>query len=731
MHDNKRTLPKKSLWQKLRYAFILSTLWCLFMVLLYNNASTSNTEHAKEQMLTQAQTLYSFVLDTRNWNARHGGVYVRESEFGQPNQWIPEDYRSIAMPDGSRFVLVNPAYMSRQISESSKLLGAHFKIISTKPMRPENMADSWDVLAFERNALGEPEVYSYEKGMDGIHFRYLKPLYAIESCLQCHKNNKEDDVLGGISVSLDVNNMLKNVNTQNKSLAFAYGFMALVGSGFVGGLGFLRSRKEQLREEKEKMKDAFVANMSHDMRTPLAGIMGMTQLLRQEKDQIEQKKIVEYLHLASASLLEMVSDITDYAALNADKIHLNMASFAVRPELEQCCAIFLPQCKAKGLEFELCIAEDVPTYIVGDAFRIRQVLGNIINNAVKFTAEGKVSVSISYKDNALCLEVMDTGSGIAKDEQELIFTRFERGKFAHDTPGTGLGLAIVFDLVQLMQGSVSVKSDQDNGGKGACFTMLIPANIGQNLQNDTQNAHATPNDDTHSYAHTCILLVEDNAVTAFFVQAVLEKVGCTVHLANSGERALELLDEIKPHMVLLDMRMPGMDGLETAAQIRAYAEYAGTPLVLMSASVLDVDAQKLEELHIEKTLLKPVSAQDIINLLSEFAPKSTMPELPLFERERALEALDNDEELLAKLINIWLDDYEVRHNYLVLAIEEGQQNNICALAHAIKNSAGTLYLTRLQYEATWVENNSDADCSKLVENHVTTYEYLKKGLYRG
>ncbi len=729
MHDKNNNQLAKSFWLKLRYVLVLSVLWCLFMVLLYNNASSSNTEHMENQMLTQAQTLYSFVLDTRNWNAKHGGVYVRESDFGKPNEWIPADNRTINMPDGSRFVLVNPAYMSRQISESSRLQGAHFKIISVKPLRPENMADSWDVLAFEKNALGEAEVYSYLSDDNGLRFRYLKPLYALDSCLYCHKGIKEGEVLGGISVSLDARAMFHNLNEQNDNLFLAYGFMALVGTTCFGGIGFLRHRKEQLREAQEKMKDAFVANMSHDMRTPLTGIIGMTQLLVQDAKLDEHKKAVSYLHLASTSLLEMVSDITDYAALSSGKVHLNMTNFDLRYELECCCALFLPQCKLKGLNLELFVQEGTPPYLVGDALRIRQVLGNIINNAVKFTESGKISIHVLYKDDVLFIDVMDTGSGIAKADQENIFTRFERGQAASqsDKPGTGLGLAIASEMLQLMHGRIELKSTL---GEGSCFSLIIPVSIGQKpsdsmTQEVPVQGEAIEKEDIEKNENLCaglqVLLAEDSAVTAYFVQTVLEKIGCQVYVVTSGEEALELVTKVKPDVILLDMRMPGIDGLTTANNIRAHTDHAKTPIILMSASILDMDRQILQSLNIEHILLKPVTASEIVNLVLSV---TNIHALPLFERALALDALDNDEQLLTKLIHVWLDDYEAQHTRLLAGIEQGE--SICALAHAMKNSAATLYLTRLRHEATQVESKACLDYTKLVEAHVATYNYLKR-----
>ncbi len=722
----------KEYGHRFKYVCIFSVLWCLFVALLYHNSSSINKEHMEEQLLTQAQNLYTFVLDTRNWNAKHGGVYVRESDFGVPNKWLPEDSRSVSMPDGTRFVLINPAYMSRQLSEDSNLPGAHFKITSVNPLRPENKADEWETRAFEINAKGQPEVYSYEKNSkDKIFFRYLKPLYAIESCLICHKNYTVGSVLGGISINLNAQDVIHIVQEQNATLFLAYGFMALAGSFGIAGFSLLRHRKEQLKIAKEKMKESFVANMSHDMRTPLSGILGMTQLLSQDMPEAQRKEILKYLHIASTSLLEMVSDITDYAALDADKMHLNLHSFDLRKELEQCCALFLPSCLSKSLGLVLEVKKGVPKYIIGDAFRIRQVLGNVVNNAVKFTETGTITIDVWFKNDVLFLKVTDSGCGIAVEDQAHIFTRFERGRAVtkSDKPGTGLGLAIVQEVVSRMQGKVTVYSIE---GEGTSFTISLPVGVGECVE-DTVQAVKLNNTKMCSQVH--VLLVEDNTVTAYFVHTVLEKMGCIVHMAASGEDALELLTQFDIDIIMLDMRMSGMDGLSTAEHVRGISKYQSTPIVLMSASVIEAEENRLKELCIAKTLLKPVPAKEIMNLISEYVPQkfnqqSPYDDLAIFEYDKALEALDGDKELLNKLIQVWISDFKTQHDKLCLAFEQYQAELLINLAHAIKNSAGTLYFTLLQHEAAQIEaklkTGEAVDCSNLIKAHQSTYTELLK-----
>ncbi len=766
-------------WQRYRFALLCSFFWCLLMVSLYYHARSTNILHLEDHWLTQARTLTDFVLNTRQWNARHGGVYVRASAYGLPNPWLPQEQRSVYLQDGTEFVLINPAYMSRQLSENTASSEISFAITSPFPLRPDNMSDAWEKTAFSQSKQGIFEVYAYVHGKhtmaqeftmeesSEMRFRYWKAILAKKSCLSCHKNKQEGEVLGGISVSLDTQSGFSVIAGQNRNFFLAYGLMAIMGSLAMGTMNFFYTRKELMKEAQEKLKDTFMAHMSHDMRTPLAGILGMTELLREPVTPQAQAKIVEYLQTASTSLLEMVTDITDYSAINAQRIHLQVKPFLLRPILEQCCALFIPSCVAKGLTLHCEVEDTVPQWLMGDSFRLRQILGNIINNAVKFTAKGGVTLHVKVSTGqgefygeggaklvGLYFIIIDTGCGIVKEDQTRIFSRFERGSSTNqsDIPGTGLGLAIVAELTQHMQGNIVLQSTV---GQGTRFQLFLPfltykEEAGQEMHLTIPQVHGEkPQSKDKFSAH--ILLVEDNAVTAFFVRTVLEKAGCQVWHAAHGTQALEFFAHHSIDLVLMDMRMPGMDGLSVAHAMRTHVKEESevsqhhVPIVFMSASVLDVAAHQLQRLRIQDVLLKPLTTQDILNCVAKYCvtdgiymvqdedknEEGTAPKTCLwFNKEKALQALDDDAELLHTLVTLWLEEYPQRFFHVQRALQRQDVQALLEQAHTIKNSAAMLCCIPLYECAKTVENDCKnqimGDGAALLQLHTYTYMQVKK-----
>ncbi|MDR0466405.1 MAG: DUF3365 domain-containing protein, partial [Deltaproteobacteria bacterium] len=394
---------------------MFSVLWCLLLLALMQRSMRNEENHALELARLQARTLCAQMLDTRAWNAAHGGVYVRESEYGAANPWIPEEMRSAALANGERMVLVNPAYMSRQIAELSSARGARLRIAGSNPLHAESRADAWEEAALHDISQGRHEVFKLDEAApDRPNFRYMAPLRAEADCLHCHPNSKLHEVRGGISVSLEAAPFLQTIQEYNAALGYTYALMGLTGILGIGSLSFAINRKRLLAEHKEKVNSAFLANMSHDMRTPLTGIMGMAELLQDATDETKKRQACRYLRSAAAALLDMVTDITTHAALDAGKLQCEHRAFSLKAVLESCLELFRPACAEKGLELDLALAEGLPPVLVGDAFRLRQALGNLVGNAVKFTQRGCIRVEAcgEYAGGNECvlrLQVRDSG----------------------------------------------------------------------------------------------------------------------------------------------------------------------------------------------------------------------------------------------------------------------------------------------------------------------------------
>ena len=782
-------------WSSLRWPLAMSLAWCLLMIALYSRGSAEKDAHTNELALIQARTLYSQIVDTRAWNAAHGGVYVPESVYGSPNPWIPESQRTLELGNGQRLVLMNPAYMSRQIGERTAVHGSSFRITSYKPLRPENGSDLWETKALTQCVNGDKEVFALTNDAQGKRYRFLGALHTQKDCLSCHAGSQVGDVRGGISVTLDAQPFLQAIEEQDKNLRWAFGLMGLTGVLGIGGGNALWRRKRLLAEERERMKSTFLANMSHDMRTPLTGILGMTELLERPLGQHQQREALRYLQLAGAALLEMVTDITDYSALEAGQMQFTERPFDVRLALRRCMDLFHPQCRAKNLGMHLEVDDVVPTLVLGDEFRLRQALGNLIGNGVKFTASGGITVKVAVAPvsgsaavgHAVVLRfaVQDTGMGIAPRDQRRIFERFERGSAASEGyGGTGLGLSIAQDIARLMCGGLEVHSEV---GKGACFILTlrfaplspqeeqcpvrapsfaqaplaVPGSAADSVADGAvdRTAHKGAPGDAHTVSPKRsfrVLVGEDNAITTHYIEQVLHQGGYTVRTARDGQAVLEMLEEEPADLLLLDMRMPRLDGLSTARILREKEERNGTcplPVVVLSASISPQEREAFAALGVAAHMLKPIGARELWRVVASVlgtppeggqgegtedytasvakpvpdagplacavsvpvadpvsgegaasgaeqpspAPSvSAGPQgVPLFDRAAALVDLDGDVSLLRRLCALWPEEMVRQREELCDAWSVGDAATVHRLAHTWKNSSAVLHLRRL------------------------------------
>jgi signal transduction histidine kinase/CheY-like chemotaxis protein len=657
-------------------------------------------------------------------------VYVRESEYGAANPWIPEAMRRATLANGERLVLINPAYMSRQIAERSSTKGASLRITSSTPLRPESRADGWEEAAFRSIGLGQHEVFQLDETASGKqNFRYMTPLRAEADCLHCHTNSRLHEVRGGISVTLEAAPFLQTIQEYNETLGYTYALMGLAGIVGIGSLSFAINRKRLLAEHKEQMNSAFLANMSHDMRTPLTGIMGMAELLQKETNEEKKRQACGYLRSATAALLDMVTDITTHAALDTGRLQCTHQAFSIKESLETCLELFRPACAEKGLELELAIADELPPVLLGDAFRLRQALGNLVGNAVKFTNRGGIRVdaggeSAGGGEYMLRMKVWDSGPGIVPEEQSRIFERFVRGGqgLTHSAPGTGLGLAITRELAGLMHGALSLESTP---GAGSCFTLSLRCALP-----DAEGARPRPMEEpvekvspSAALAKTQkalrIVLAEDNKVSAYFLQEALRQAGHSVAVASDGLDALALLRNSPADLAILDIRMPGMNGLELTERIRKGG--AGVdpalPIISVTASQSDEVQERLRRLGVCVQAEKPLSAEQLLRLVGKACGNTCSQTIQpntesIFDLAAALEKMEGKHSLLRKLAALLLEELPLQEQALAQAIEQNNLTQIHYLAHALKNSAAMLQLQQIQAAGAALENaaHTQQDC---------------------
>jgi PAS domain S-box-containing protein len=389
----------------------------------------------------------------------------------------------------------------------------------------------------------------------------------------------------------------------------------------------LRAAKEAA-ESANRAKSEFLANMSHEIRTPMNAILGFAELLKGHIAEPKQQSHLQGIHVAGKNLLQLIDDILDLSKIEAGRLEIRYEPtnlYTLCHELQQ---VFSMRTKERNLSLRIGINPQVPPALLLDEVRVRQVLFNLIGNAVKFTHEGGVSVLVNAVPNAeqpstvqLRIEVQDTGIGIPAEQQELIFEPFrqQEGQNTRKYGGTGLGLTISRRLVQMMDGTLTVCSQQ---GNGSSFTLLLPT-VRVAMLDVPSAVHNEKAIERVTFHQATVLLVEDIASNREVMRGFLEE--CDVQLleAGNGKEALEMLQQCRPDVIVMDMQMPEMDGYETMRRLRDDARFVALPIIAVTASAMEEDTKKLLPLC-NAYLRKPVRRSDMLHTLATLLPHTLL-----------------------------------------------------------------------------------------------------------
>jgi len=410
--------------------------------------------------------------------------------------------------------------------------------------------------------------------------------------------NKHNEIIGFIGISWDVT----NTKEYEKKL----------------------KKAKILAEEGTKAKSQFLANMSHEIRTPLNGIIGMTQILEGTHLTKKQMEYVDTIATSGDNLLMLINDILDFSKIEAGKINFINENFLLKKPFKEVRDILSLRAEEKGLIINCNIDNNVPDYVTGDEYRLKQIILNLANNAIKFTEKGFININIEYlgKDKGkhkIKVSVEDTGIGISKEDLKDLFKSFSQldASSTKQYGGTGLGLAISKRLVQMMEGEIGVISKKD---VGSTFWFTAKFNEGVTPVKKEETKVSGQNSKLKT-KNSLVLVVEDNIINQKITAFSLTKAGMKVTIANNGKEAVELFRKQHFDVILMDIQMPVMDGFDATIAIRniekSKQNSSHTPIIALTANAMQGDAERCLNAGMDDYISKPFKIENLIKVLDK------------------------------------------------------------------------------------------------------------------